>query len=162
MLSMADLRNLLDGIGFYSYSKLSKSEMFGGTGGSAFDGDPNSTNVAVAGPGLKISKLLIRSGNQVDSIQAEYVALGGSFANGPTFGGTGGSPQVMDVGADEVIVKMEGKTNGKLIDQLTFTMKNTNGQTRTAGPFGENWRHPFLCLSSQRYPGLLWPSWKSD
>ncbi len=46
---------------------------------------------------------------------------------GHSFGGSGGSVHVMDVGLDEVIEKMEGMTiiNGQLIDQVTFTMKNT-------------------------------------
>ena len=130
--------SLLDSIGFYSYNNLSKSELFGGVyGGSRFDSNPNSPQSALTGPSLKTSMLLIRSGNRGDSIQAEYVAFGGKFILSPTFGGTGGSLHVVDVGADEVIIKMEGKTNGMLIDQLTFTMKNTKGETRTAGLFGK-------------------------
>ena len=57
--------NLLDSIGFYSYSNLSRSELFGGTynGSHLFDSNPNSPQSAATGPALKISKLLIRSGN---------------------------------------------------------------------------------------------------
>ena len=126
--------NLMDSIGFYCFKKLAKSEVFGGSGGDAFNDDPYAM---YPGAGLKVSKLLIRAGNQIDSIQAEYITLGGVAVTGPRLGGTGGSPYVMDVGMDEVIVKMEGRTNGQLVDQLTFTMKNTMGQTRTAGPFGK-------------------------
>ena len=48
-----------------------------------------------------------------------------------------------DVGTDEVIIKMESKTNDVLIDQLTFTIKNTKGETRTVGPFGKTDKNPF-------------------
>ena len=89
--------NLLDSIGFYSYSNLSRSELFGGTyNESHFDSNHNSPQSAVTEPALKISKLLICSGNQVDRIQAEYVTYSGKFILSPTFGGTGGSLHVIE------------------------------------------------------------------
>ena len=144
--------NLMDSIGFYCYKKLSKSKMFGGSGGDPFNDDPYTR---YPGAGLKVSKLFINAGNQVDSIQAEYITLGGTTVTGPRLGGEGGSPYIMDVGMDEVIVKMEGKTNGQLIDQLTFTMRNTRGKTRTAGPFGKTGKTPFSVSAPSGIQGFF-------
>ncbi|XP_064384213.1 uncharacterized protein LOC135333198 [Halichondria panicea] len=127
--------NLLDGVGFYLYAPLNKM-------------------LWLHGPGLKISKLYIRSGDQVNGIQAEYVALGGSIVKGPSFGGTEGSSHVMVVGLDEVIEKMEGMTKLELIDQVTFTMRNTKGVRRTAGPYGKTGNTPFSVTALNGIQGL--------
>ncbi len=34
-------------------------------------------------------------------------------------------------------------TSGQLIDQVTFTVRNTKGQRRTAGPYGKTGQTPF-------------------
>ena len=147
--------NLLDNVGFYLHGALSKSQLFGGSGGSAFNDDPNAIIGTGYGSGSKISQLFIRSGNQVDSIQAEYITLGGEVIEGPVFGGGGGSPQVADVGRDEVIVKVEGKTNGQLVDQLTFTVKNKAGKTRKLGPYGKTGQTPFEVTASNGIHGIF-------
>ena len=143
--------NLLDSVGFYLYAPLIKSKQFGGSNGTSFNNDPNTLTSAMAGPGLKISKLYIRSGDQVNGIQAEYVALGRSIVKGPSFGGTEGSSHVMVVGLDKVIEKMEGMTNLELIDQVTFTMRNTKGVRRTAGKTGNT---PFSVTALNGIQGL--------
>ena len=131
--------NLLDGLGVYYLPPIKKSAQFGGNGGSAFT-DPIETHIP---PIVRVSKLRIRHGNQVDSIQADYELLGGGCYSGGNHGGTGGSPTEVPFAEGEVIVKMSGKTNNTLLDQVTFTTTKSNGSTGTYGPYGKTGRTAF-------------------
>ena len=131
--------NLLDGLGAYYLPPLVQSELFGGTGGNAFV-DPIATTVP---PIINVTRLRIRHGNQVDSIQADYELLGGGSITGPNHGGTGGQPTDVRFSQGEVIVEMSGKTNHTLVDQLTFTTKKSDGSTGTYGPYGRTGRTSF-------------------
>ena len=98
-----------------------KSASFGGSGGAAFD----DIDIGIAG-------MTIRSGNQVDSIQVTYRFSDGSKFDGPKHGGTGGSLNSFTLADDEMLIKMEGKTNGVLVDQVTFY----SNKGKTYGPYG--------------------------
>ena len=104
------------------------SKGFGGTGGSKFDDKV----VGIAG-------MKIRSGNQVDSIQVTYRYADGSTFEGPRHGGSGGSESQFKLAKGEYLVKMEGKTNGVLVDQVTFY---SNRGTKY-GPYGKTGAQSF-------------------
>ena len=124
--------NLLDALGVYYLPPLTKSSEFGGTGGSAF-ADQVDTNIP---PVLNVKRMRIRHGNQVDSIDVDYLLLGGGTLDGSNHGGTGGSPTVVEFDDGEYIIEMAGKTNNVLVDQVTFTTIKRDGTTATYGPFG--------------------------
>ncbi len=131
--------NLLDGLGTYYLPPLVQSDAFGGSGGNPFV-DHIETSVP---PIVNVTRLHIRHGNQVDSIQADYELLGGGSFNGPNHGGTGGKPTEVCFSQGEVIVEMSGKTNNTLVDQVTFTTRKSDGTTCTYGPYGKTGKTPF-------------------
>ena len=131
--------NLLDGLGFYYLPPVVRSAQFGGGGGNAFE-DPIETNIP---PIVGIKQLRFRHGNQVDGIGAEYELLGGGTYNGADHGGSGGRPSVVVLAKREVIVRMKGKTNNTLVDQLTFTTRKPDGSRATYGPYGRTGRTQF-------------------
>lgn len=143
--------SLMDRIGFYQLNKLSKSIQFGGQGGIPFNDHPDSSSPL----SMKITRLVIRAGNQIDSIQAEYLKHNGEIVLGARYGGLGGLRYVVDVRSDEVIIKIEGKTNGVLIDQLTFYLKNFDGTIRKQGPFGITGRTPFALSANNGIYGFF-------
>ena len=109
----------------------SQSTEFGGRGGRAFD-DKNDNIVGIIG-------MRIRSGNQIDSIQVTYRLKDGSIYEAPRHGGTGGSESSFTLADGEVLVRMEGMTNGVLVDMLTF-YSNFNNRY---GPYGVTGLVPF-------------------
>ena len=131
--------NLLDALGVYYLPPVKRSPQFGGGGGNAFE-DPIETKIP---PIVSIKELRIRHGNQVDSIGADYEVLGGGSYEGGDHGGSGGKPTVVTLAKGEVIVKMSGKTNNTLVDQLTFTTRKPDGTTATYGPYGKTGRTEF-------------------
>ena len=104
-----------------------RSASYGGTGGAAFD-----DIIGIAG-------MRIRSGNQVDSIQVTYRLSDGSTFEGPKHGGSGGSPKSFTLASDEKLIKVEGKTNGVLVDQVTFH----SNKGKTYGPYGRTGKTAF-------------------
>ena len=110
---------------------VSKSAQFGGSGGSAFD--DRSDNIA------GIIGMKVRSGNQIDSIQVTYRLKDGSAYEAPKHGGNGGSVSSFTLADGEKLIRMEGMTNGVLIDMLTFYSNFNN----TYGPYGITGQAPF-------------------
>ena len=106
----------------------SHSGSFGGSGGSKFNDD------IVGIRGMKI-----RHGNQVDSIQVTYILADGTIWEGPRHGGTGGSLSQFTLEEGEKLVKMEGKTNNALVDQLTFH----SNKGKKYGPYGKTGQTSF-------------------
>ena len=43
----------------------------------------------------------------------------------------------------EFIIKISGKTNGRLVDQLIFTTRKVDGSVHTYGPYGKTGNTPF-------------------
>ena len=112
---------------------LFKSPQYGGSGGGAFNDLKSYPDI------VGIRGLRIRSGNQVDSIQATYLLRYGNTIEGPKHGGYGGSEHSFTLGEGEVLTGMEGKTNGMLVDQLTFH----SNWGRKYGPYGRTGRTLF-------------------
>ena len=134
---------LLDALGVYykseSLSHFRTHDLFGGSGGSPWD-----DNIGILHPiviGIKCIK--IYSGSQVDGLQVVYRQADGSETQGIHHGGHGGSLSVVTLEKDEQIIRIEGKTNGVLIDQLTFIVKSGEGKETRLGPFGKTGTTPF-------------------
>lgn len=106
---------------------VARSQTYGGEGGSSFDDSHR------FGEWGRIQRIVVRSGTKIDAITVFY-------ANGNRLGhgGTGGSEHTIDLAADEIITKVEGRS-GKVIDQLKFT---TN-KGKTHGPYGGSGGSPF-------------------
>ena len=133
--------DLLDRIGFYDLEDLarpmSKSRIFGGSGGGTFDDFATESGI------VGIQKIYIRAGNQVDGIQVVYRLANGRTWTSGRHGGGGGTAYSFSVGVGDFISKIEGKTNGTLVDQLTFTVTKDNGSTTIHGPYGRTGKTPF-------------------
>ena len=110
---------------------------YGGRGGSSFD--DGTDNVRIVG----IRTVKIRAGDQVDSIQVDYVISDGSIWSSPRHGGWGGRYNSFTLESDEYIWKVEGKTNKHVVDQLTFHVKNAAGDSKSYGPYGRTGNTPF-------------------
>ena len=134
---------LLDQLGVYykngSLSQFRTYDMFGGSVGSPWDDNIGRLRPMVIG----IKQIKIRSGNQVDSFQVVYCQADGSQTQGVRHGGYGGSLSTITLAKDEQIVRVEGKTNGVLIDQITFIIRNSKGNEFSYGPFGKTGETPF-------------------
>ena len=107
--------------------------MFGGVGGKAFDDLEHHPSI------VGIRGLCVRCGNSIDSIQATYQLKDGSTVVGPRHGGLGGKVKRFMLNEDEVLIRMEGKTSGVLVDQLTFY----SNQGKQYGPYGRSCTTPF-------------------
>lgn len=103
-----------------------RSHTFGGNGGMSFD---DSHDIALWGP---IRQIVVRHGSAVD-------AIGVLWGNGNFFnhGGTGGTETVINLGADEFISRVEGRSGARL-DQITF-----HSNKHTYGPYGGGGGNPF-------------------
>ena len=111
----------------------SKEQVFGGAGGKLFDDlELHPTIIGIRG-------LYIRCGNSIDSIQATYQLKDGSVVVGPRHGGLGGQEKRFMLNEGEVLIRMEGKTSGVLVDQLTFY----SNQGKQYGPYGRSCTTPF-------------------
>lgn len=107
---------------------IQTSPLFGGTGGNEFD-DYRSAPTRI----VRMVSLNLRSGENMDSIQATYLLDDGRIWTGPTHGGGGGtSSQVNLSGQDLIAVLLR---TGKLVDQTQFVAKAGNN-TFVYGPFG--------------------------
>ena len=119
---------------------VTQSARFGGSsGGSAWDDGILSHSPAIVG----VKKIDIRHGNQVDMLQVTYRLANGSTYTAPAHGGTGGSLSSFTLAKNERIVRMEGKTNNVLVDQVTFVTQNDAGEEKTYGPFGQTGQTQF-------------------
>ena len=106
---------------------IGKSQIFGGDGGTKFNDLQ------------KIVGMNIRHGNQIDSIQVIYKIGDGNPFDGPHNGGYGGSLTSFTLEEGEVLNKMEGSTNGVVLDQVTFY----TSKGKAYGPYGTPGRNKF-------------------
>lgn len=112
----------LDAIG--GISSLYGSSQLGGRGGTAF-----LDKVPVGG---RLSKVDIRCGGYIDSIQATYI-VDGAPQLGPQFGGNGGELRTLNIGADEYIESIKARV-GEFIDGLQFTLRDTKTNATRVWP----------------------------
>ena len=113
---------------------ITKSPRQGGMNGTAFDDFNNGAPLPAIIVG--VHSINISSGNQIDSIQVTYLLSNGSLFHAPTHGKPSHPPINITFGTDERIVKIEGKTNNQLVDQLTITTVGPAYERRVYGPFG--------------------------
>ena len=109
------------------------SSCYGGGGGRAFNELPDNCKAT-------ISKITIRYGKFVDSIQLTYRLSNGKDYTGHCFGGRGGRKAEVhiDVDGGERVTGVFGKSAG-LLDQIGFV--TTKG--RIFGPYGGCGGRPF-------------------
>ena len=106
---------------------VERTPTYGGTGGTVFGG-------ALPKGAARISKLLVRAGDQINALTASYCDSVGGNLQTLTYGGTETSPGTWNeiaLAADEYINEVQGRAD-KVVRQLTF--KTTKG--RTFGPYG--------------------------
>ncbi len=116
---------------------LSKSPAQGGPNGTAFDDlvDYDFNGVATI---IGVRSINISFGDQVDSIQVTYILSNGSLFETPRRGKLSDQPLVnITLTPEESITKIEGKTNGALVDQLTITTVGPDYERKVYGPFGK-------------------------
>jgi hypothetical protein len=75
----------------------------GGTGGNNFD------DSRILGPHNRISKIKIRSGDWIDSIQTAWTDWKVIEIWGIQHGGTGGTESIFSLAPDEYVIGIEGK-----------------------------------------------------
>ena len=119
--------------------KITKGALSGGNGGSAWDDDILAHSPAIVG----VRSIAIRHGNQVDSLQVTYLLADGSSYTASKHGGGGGTPSSFTLAGDERIIRVEGKTNHTLVDQVTFITKNAAGIEKRYGPYGKTGKTAF-------------------
>ena len=123
----------------------------GGTKGAPFD-DLKKISSTV----FNIHSIAIISSEQVDSIQVTYKLKNGSLFKAPKHGRGSNPPFAITLAADEYISKVEGSTNGAVINQITITTKRPEElQTRVYGPFGKTAGHHNFTLTESFILGFL-------
>ena len=111
----------------------------GGAGGILWDDNIVGHYPTIVG----VYKVDIRHGDQIDAIQVTYRLKNGSTYTAPRRGGSGGILSSFTLASDEAIVRIEGKTNDSLVDQITFTTKNAAGVETRYGSYGRTGQTPF-------------------
>ena len=126
----------LDRLGVYTLPNAKKGGMeFGGISGEVFDEDTMFRNPPIVG----VSKLFIRHGDYISSIQAEYLLLGDVPVPGKKHGGDEGNLTTITFDKGEKITSIEGLYGDSYVSQLTFvTLKagKAGGIKARYGPFG--------------------------
>ena len=108
---------------------IKKSNMVAGWGGMWFDDLRNDI--------VGIRRITVWYGAQIDGIEIVYIKADGSTTEGIHHGGFGGTlVSSVDLDTDEYISKVEGFTDGFLIDRLGFIVKEASGEERKYGLFG--------------------------
>lgn len=118
-----------------SIPRLVKSPEQGGPNGSPYD-DYKSTNSTIVG----VRSIYISFGDLVDSIQITYLLASGGLYTAPKRGTDAkfNDSTVIALAPDEYIEKIEGKSNGLNVGQLTITTMRPKNYERTVyGPFGK-------------------------
>jgi hypothetical protein len=114
-----------------------KTDQHGGQGGRDFSDNLTET--------IGITRLSIRHGDYIDSIQTTWLTADGRTITGNHHGGVGGTKSIIKLSDGEYINRIEGRS-GDYIDQLTFY---TN-LSRKYGPYGGHGGSPFrltnLCV----------------
>lgn len=111
---------------------LTKSATYGGDGGTQFDDieELGSNNI------YGIHSINISSGDLVDSIEIFYVLKNKSI-QGIRHGKPSKHPVNIVLDPQEEIIKIEGRTDGSLVGQLTITTIGPSYVTKMYGPFGK-------------------------
>ena len=119
--------------------QIEKSKQVGGDGGSSWDDEILTHRPQIVG----ILSMTIRHGDQVDNIQATYLLADNTTYTAPAHGGSGGSASSFTLAQGERIVRIEGKTNNAVLDQITFVSLTLDGSQKKYGPFGKTGENPY-------------------
>lgn len=111
---------------------LTKSRGQGGLNGTEFDDMEQFKLANIVG----VHSINITFGDQINSIEVIYILSNKSLLRSPRHGKPSETSVNITFIPDEQIVKIEGKTNGQLVDQLTITTVGPNYEHRVYGPFG--------------------------
>lgn len=106
-----------------------------GQGGTLFDDltDFHLTPSSIVG----VHSINVSSGDQIDSVHVTYILSNGSLFQAPRRGKISHTPVNITLTPEEYIMKIEGKTNGELVDQLTITTIGPDYEMKVYGPFGK-------------------------
>lgn len=135
-------KDTLNSIGTYVLAPLKRSQIFGYNGLLDFAEDPDE----IFPPALKISKLFVHHGDQIDALWAEYQLLGGGRREGQKRGGDSGTLTTVEFASDEHLIGLQGKTDSSpfgILTQITFLTINQRKEIKFYGPFGKTSEHPF-------------------
>ena len=122
--------------------KCFRSPQYGGNGGGSFSDDLTEIN--------RITKVTIRHGAVIDSIQTTWLSTTGATVVGTRYGGDGGNSTEFTINDGENICKIEGRSGGS-IDQLTFY----TDKGRQFGPYGGNGGEKFEILCPDGFNGFF-------
>jgi hypothetical protein len=101
-------------------ANANQTEIAGGGGGSPFSDQEIPA-------GARISEIRVRSGRNIDSIQAIYTLQDGRIFEGPVRGGGGGSTAVFRLDSDEYIVGIFGRC-GEYVDSIVIETNKRRSQ----------------------------------
>ena len=123
----------IHGLSAYYLSPLRKSnETFGASSRTSIVDDSVNTIIP---PVIGIKNITIYHGTLIDSIQCDYILLGGSILEGNRVGGNGGHRSTVTLENDEVLYRLVAKTSGTYVDQLILYTTQQNYSTMH-GPYG--------------------------
>ena len=83
-----------------------------------------------------IRSMDINYGSHINSIQVTYLLGNGSLREAPRHGGNGSSSSSIILSENERIVRVEGSTDGTVINHLVFISNDSNGTEKAYGPYG--------------------------
>ena len=123
---------------------LTKSPYYGGEQGTFFD-DIADFYLNRVSPIVGVRSISISFGDKVDSIQVTYVRAKEdgtrdfqSIFRAPRHGILKSKPTLITLDKHEIIVKVEGQTDGMFVNQLMFTTTGSSSGKKVYGPFGRN------------------------
>jgi hypothetical protein len=108
--------------------QANEAAMAGGRGGSPFSDEEIPA-------GARISEIRVRSGRNVDSIQAVYTLQNGRSIEGRVHGGTSGNIQTFRLDSDEYIIGISGRC-GDFVDSIIIETNKRRSPT-FGGPGGD-------------------------
>lgn len=132
----------LDQVGVYALENLRKSHAYGSDKGDVFDDQADLRNPPIVG----ISMVLIGHSYWINSIQVEYILLGGILWLGQKYGGESSQSEVSIVrfDRDEVITGIDGWTSDGMVSQISFYTVKPGGVKKQYGPFGIGGLDPYI------------------
>ena len=146
---------VLSSLGVYIMAPVEKSPYFGySNASSGFSDDPD----GCFPPVVKISKLFIQHGSQINSIQAEYQLLGGGIQKGDRHGGKGGNLTVLKFASDEHLIGFKGKVDDSplhVVVQLTFITISEKRKTSYYGPYGTTGSDSFSFILGRAHKNMI-------
>ena len=134
--------SLIYRIGVYTLGAVKRSEGYGGSGGDVFDEQTDLRNPPIVG----ITKLHISVGPYwVQSLQAEYLLLGGATIMGAKHGNSSWPVTTISFDEGEVIRGLEGEVSvpDGVVSQVTIATQKEGGGEARYGPFGTMGTTPF-------------------